>query len=360
VGGVSVTDRTLDNGLIRVELDDDGLFASVRDLVAGREVLAPGSRGNLLQLHTDLPNRWDAWDIDEHYRRQRVDLTGVDSITTVEKGPLVGAIRVQRSFGASRVSQTIRLCAGSRRVDVVTEVDWHEVEKILKAAFPIDVRADRSTAEIQFGHVHRAIHTNTGWDAARFEVYAHRWMHVAETGYGVAVLNDSTYGYDVGRATREDGGTTTTVRLSLVRAPRCPDPYADQGPHRFTYALMPGATIGDAVAEGYSLNLPPRVTGPASEASSTAALITVDDPAVVVEAVKLADDRSGDVVVRLYESVGGRATATVTPGFAAVSATVVDLLERPLPDAAVVAGDGGTVTVPMRPFQVRTLRFARP
>ena len=59
----------LDNGLIRVGVDGDGLLASVRDLPADRELLAPSAVGNLLQLHRDTPIRWDAWDIDAHYRR---------------------------------------------------------------------------------------------------------------------------------------------------------------------------------------------------------------------------------------------------------------------------------------------------
>ena len=351
---VSVTGRSLDNGLVRVELDDDGLFRSVLDLTAGREVLAPGSRGNLLQLHPDFPNRWDAWDIDAHYRHRRTDLTGVDAISIVESGPLVGAIRVDRTFGDSRISQTIRVRAGSRRIDVSTELDWHESEKILKAAFPIDVHADRSTAEIQFGHVHRPTHTNTGWEAARFEAYAHRWLHVGETGYGAALLTDSTYGHDAGRTTRADGGTTTTVRLSLVRAPHSPDPHADQGLHRFTYALLPGASIADAVAEGYALNLPLRVVS--GGATPPPPIVEVDNSAVVVEAVKLADDRSGDVVVRLYESLGGRATATLRTGFPVARAEVVDLLERPLPSPQRLATD---LRVNLRPFQILTLRLSR-
>ncbi|MEJ3747297.1 glycoside hydrolase family 38 C-terminal domain-containing protein [Actinomycetes bacterium KLBMP 9797] len=350
---VVVTDRSLDNGLVRVEIDDDGLFTSVRDLVADREVLAPGSRGNLLRLHTDLPNHWDAWDIDEHYRRQYVDLTAAADITVVSAGPLVGSLRVSRSFGSSTLTQTIQVRAGSRRIDLVTEVDWHETEKLLKAGFPIDVHADRSTAEIQFGHVHRPTHTNTGWEAARFEVYGHRWVHVGEPGYGVALLTDSTYGHDVGRHTRDGGGTTTTIGLSLLRAPRVPDPEADQGRHRFTYALLPGATIADAVAEGYALNLPLRVA--AGDGEPPAPLVTVDNPAVVVEAVKLADDRSGDVVVRLYESLGGRATATLTAGFGLAAAEVVDLLERPL--SAALPGADGAVPLSLRPFQILTLRL---
>jgi alpha-mannosidase len=218
------------------------------------------------------------------------------------------------------------------------------------------VHADRSAAEIQFGHVHRPTHTNTSWDAARFEVYGHRWVHVAEAGYGVAVLTDSTYGHDVGRATRADGGTTTTVRLSLVRAPHSPDPHADQGTHRFTYALLPGATVADAVAEGYALNLPLRAYP--GGGTVPAPLVSVDGYAVVVEAVKLADDRSGDVVVRLYEALGGRAAATVRTGFPLAGAEVVDLLERPLPDAGVEIADRA-VHLRLRPFQVLTLRLAR-
>lgn len=352
-GTVLVSDRTLDNGLVRVTLDDDGLLTSVLDLTSGREVLA--QRGNLLQLHDDLPNEWDAWDIDAHYRHRHTDLTAAESITVVEEGPLLGGLQVQRSFGDSRVTQTIRVRAGSRRVDFVTDIDWHESEKILKAAFPIDVHADRSAAEIQFGHVFRSTHANTSWDAAKFEIYAHRWLHVGEPGFGVAVINDATYGHDVTRGTRPDGGTTTTVRLSLVRAPHSPDPHADQGPHRLTYALLPAASIGDAVAEGYALNLPLRVaTGVGAEPSP---LVTVDNPAVVVEAVKLADDRSGDVVVRLYESRGGRAAATVWTGFPLAGAQVVDLLERPISPSAV--GAVGEVEVRLRPFQVLTLRLSR-
>ncbi|MFD7227860.1 alpha-mannosidase [Streptomyces sp. NPDC059881] len=354
---VTVTNRALDNGLVRVELADDGTFTSVHDLVAGREVLAPGGEGNLLRLHSDLPNYWDAWDIDKHYLARYTDLLEGATIRIAEDGHLLGALRVERSFGrGSRIVQTVTVRAGSRRVDIDTEIDWHEAEKILKAGFPLDVHADRSTAEIQFGHVHRPTHTNTSWEAARFEVYGHRWVHIGEPGYGVAVINDSTYGHDVSRTTREDdGGTTTTVRLSLVRAPRIPDPEADQGMHRLTYALLPGATVEDAVAEGYALNLPLRV-GPGG--SGLPPVVTTDGPAVLVEAVKLADDGSGDVVVRLYESLGGRATTVVRTGFRPAGAVLTDLLERPLAGPAPAVDETG-VTLSLRPFQIVTLRLSR-
>ncbi|MFJ3951992.1 alpha-mannosidase [Streptomyces libani] len=341
---------TLDNGLLRVHLDTDGLLTSVRDLHAGREVLAPGSRGNLLQLHPDHPTQYDAWDLDRHYRHRHTDLTDAESVELAAAGPLSATVRVTRAFGASRLTQDLTLRAGSHRLDITTAIDWHESEKVLKAAFPLDVHAERSTSEVQFGHVHRPTHTNTSWDAARFEICAHRWLRVAEPGYGIALLNDSTYGHEVTRTPHSEG-LGTTVRLTLLRAPHSPDPETDQGTHRFTYALLPGAGVGDAVAEGLALNLPLR----SAAVPPVAPLIRVDHPAVTVESVKLAEDRSGDVVVRLYESHGGRATGTLSPSFPVERATVTDLLERPLHEAE--EGPTSDVTVELRPFQILTLRL---
>ena len=356
---------TLANGLLTVTVDADGLLASVVDEVHRREVLAPGTRGNLLQLHADLPNRWDAWDVDAHYRHRVTDLVAADEVTVVESGPLVVSVRVVRSFRASRVVQHYVLAAGSGRLDVRTEVDWHETEKLLKASFGLDVHADRAASEVQFGHVFRPTHVNTSWDAARFETCMHRWVHVAEPGYGVALANDATYGHDTTRASRPDGGTTTTVRLSLLRAPRSPDPTADVGPHALTYALVPGVDVTGAARAGYALNLPLRVV-PAATCALPPPLVTVDGDGATLEAVKLAEDGSGDVVVRLYEAGGARAAARVTVEFGVRSVTVTDLLERPLdpagdlPVPAVEEGPAGVYSVALRPFQIVTLRFARP
>ncbi|MEV1010831.1 glycoside hydrolase family 38 C-terminal domain-containing protein [Streptomyces sp. NPDC049881] len=336
----------LDNGLLRVRVDERGLVTSVFDLTEEREALPPGSSANLLQLHQDFPNQWDAWDVDVFYRNTVTDLTEADEVTAVD-----GGVRVVRTVGSSTVTQTLTLLPGARRLDIDTEVDWRERERLLKAAFPLDLRADHSRGEIQFGHTQRPTHSNTSWEAAKFEFCAHRWLHVAEPGWGMAVVNDSTYGHEITRDVREDGGTTTTVRLSLLRGARFPDPEADLGTHRLRYALVVGATLGDAIREGYAFNLPERrVPG---SAASVAPLVSVDHEAVVVEAVKLADDGSGDVVVRLFESLGGRAVTTLAAGFPLAGAVLTDLLERPLPDAPAV--DGGRLT--LRPFQIVTVRL---
>ena len=294
---------------------------------------------------------WDAWDVDAFYRHTVTDLTDVDEITAVD-----GGVRIVRSFGDSRVTQRLSLAPGERRVLFDTEVDWHETEKFLKLAFPLDVHAERYASETQFGHFHRPTHTNTSWEAAKFEACNHRFVHVEEPGWGAAVVNDSTYGHDVTRTVRTDGdlGTTTTVRVSLLRAPRFPDPETDQGVHRFRHALVPGAGIGDAVREGWRINLPERRLAGAGE---VAPLVTVDRDAVVLTAVKLADDGSGDVVVRLHEAHGGRVRATLTAGFEVAGVTATDLLERPLPESP--SYEGRRVALRLRPFELVTLRLRR-
>ncbi|MEU7636185.1 glycoside hydrolase family 38 C-terminal domain-containing protein [Streptomyces sp. NPDC039016] len=351
----------LRHDLLRIEIDGRGLVVSVYDPAAGRETVAPGAAANLLQLHPDFPNMWDAWDVDAFYREVVTDLTDADEVALAEAAPEAATVRVVRRFGASRVVQTLTLARGQRRLDIDTEVDWHETEKFLKAAFPLDLHAERYAAETQFGHLYRPTHTNTSWEAAKFEACAHRFVHAAEPDWGVALVNDATYGHDVTRTVREGGpeeerGTTTTVRLSLLRAPRFPDPETDQGTHRFRYALVPGATIGDAVREGHRINLPERVV---TGSGAVPPLVAVDDDAVVVTAVKLADDRSGDVVVRLHEARGGRAKAALTFGVALAGAVATDLLERPVEDGPALERQGDTVRMALRPFQIVTLRLRR-
>jgi len=339
----------VDNGLLRIRIDVRGVIVSVLDITGEREVIPPGGSANLLQLHPDTPNSFDAWNVDPFYRHVVTDLVDGELIA------VANGVRVNRRFGRSSVVQEITLSPEQRRVDVDTDVDWHEEEKFLKAAFDLDVAADRSASEIQFGHVFRPTHTNTSWDAARFEICAHRWVHVGEPAYGAAVVNDSVYGHDVTRHPRDGGGVTSRVRLSLLRAPRHPDPETDQGRHRFRYALVPGATLSDAVREGYRMNLPVRrVRG----SGPVAPLVQVSPPGVVVESVKLADDRSGDVVVRIYEALGDRQRTTIRPDFHATQVVAVDLLERPRNEPSTDLDPQG-VTAVLRPFQILTLRFRR-
>jgi alpha-mannosidase len=340
---VTVGETWLDNGLLRVEWDGDGLLTSVRDLVAGREVLADGERGNLFQLHDDHPRAFDAWDVDRTYFDQVTDLVAVDSIEVVEHHPLRGGVKFIRSFGSSTITQTMRLTAGTRRLDFHTEVEWHERHRFLKVAFPVSVRSTRATYEIQHGHLERPTVANTSWDEARFEVCGHRWADLSEPGYGVALLNDSKYGYDI---------LGHTIRLSLLRAPGFPDAEADQGNHHFAYSLLPHeGDLRDAgvVAEAEHLNLPLSLLAGRGEGQ----VVSVDRPGVSVEAVKWGD-RSNAVVVRLCEVWGSRGPVRVTLHRPFVSVARTDLLERPVSG---LATQDGSVEFELRPFELVTLAF---
>jgi len=345
----------LENDAMRVVIDARGLLVSLVDLSTGRETVPGEEPGNVLQLFRDTPTQWDAWDIDEHYQRNGVELLDAESVTLVSSPTGEATVRVVRSFGSSTVTQDLTLLGDQTSLDIVTTVDWHERQKLLKLAFPLDVHADRAASEIQFGHIYRPTHVNTSWDSARFETCAHRWIFVGEPGFGVAVANDSTYGHDVGRRTRSGGGTTTTVRESLLRAPTFPDPTADQGVHVLRTSITVTPDVLGAAEQGYRINLPLRdVPGIGLEP-----VVVSTCASIVVEAVKLAEDRSGDLIVRLYEARGSRAEGAVDFSGTFTRIVETDLLERTVAPSAVASATNTGVRLAVRAFQIVTLRISR-
>ncbi|MFL6163729.1 MAG: alpha-mannosidase [Jatrophihabitantaceae bacterium] len=352
-GPVSVAERSAelsDGGFLlrsfelSARFDDAGRLISLVERDSGRDAIPPGARGNELQFFRDTPNRWDAWDLDASYRRMPIQAVRTDSVR------LDGdVLLVERTVGSSPVRQRIQLSLDGNSLDIETTVLWRERQKLLKLAFPFDVHADSAASEVQFGHVRRATHANTSWDMARYETCAHRWVHVAEPGFGVTVANDRVYGHDITRSTRSGGGSTTLVRESLLRAPTFPDPMADQGQQVFRHSLSVG-TLLSGVAEGYRVNLPLRHL----PGKVVPPIVTVDSAAIVVEAVKLAEDGSGDVMVRLYEARGGRARGRLTPGFPAAGALRTDLLERRL-----ARQPEDPFELDLRAFELVTLRITR-
>lgn len=338
----------LENELVSVLISADGLIVSAVDKASGREAVADGRAANLFQLHQDFPNMWDAWDIDKYYRNSVVDLTTASSVTaSVVDG--VATVVVTRAFSESTIEQTILLAPGSRTVALRNDIDWHETEKLLKLAFPLDIQAAHTEAETQFGYQARVTHTNTSWEAAKFETSMHRFVLVREQDFGVALVNDSIYGYDTSREVSDDS-VATTVRLSLLRAPRFPDPDTDHGHHEIEVGFVIGADAAIATAEGIALNSPATVVRGGRD---VAPLVSVDGEGIVISGVKLADDGSGDVIVRLYEAIGRRAVGSLTADFEHREIREVSLIEDALDDARM----GGELH--LRPFEVRTLRIVR-
>jgi alpha-mannosidase len=344
----------IDNGVIRVVVSSDGLIRSAVDLASGRDAIPEGVPAGVLQLHQDFPNTRDAWDLDAHYRNSVENLTAVDSFAVETDDDGVHVV-VERSFSASTVRQVITVAAGSRSIHVAQTTDWHEHERLLKVAFPLAIHAEYTAAETQYGYVKRVTHANTSWQTAQFEHSMHRFVHVEEPGFGASLIGDSTYGYDVARDAHESDGVTTTVRLSLLRSPRFPDPLADQGMHVHEYALVLGADVMETTRAAIDLDVPLRRRNGARPVEP---IVRIEGEDVIVSAVKLAADRSGDLVVRLYEPAGRRACANIVVDAAYGPGRAVSLLEEET-DAHVGSPPTSDGTIRLAPFEVLTLRFSR-
>ncbi|MBN1640471.1 MAG: alpha-mannosidase, partial [Anaerolineae bacterium] len=339
-----VTERLLENDLLRVELNGTGEITRIYDKQAGRELAAGVC--NQLKMYKDVPTGWDAWDLDSMYEETPVALEGGACVEVLSAGPLVAKLRVTRTIHNSTLTQVISLRRGSRRVDFHTVLDWQERHKLLKVNFAVNVHAHEAVHEIQFGHLRRPNHMSRPFDADRFEVSMHKWTALMEEGRGCAVLNDCKYGVNV---------LGNSINLTLLKSALAPDMHADLGRQEFTYAFYAwngSFADSDLVHEGYDLNVP-AVSAPGS--AGEASLFAVDAPNVIIETVKPAEDGSGDIVLRLYESKRTTTACALRTVLPVVAAAETDMLENHQVDLSL---DGGSIALAFRPFEIKTVRLS--
>ncbi len=343
---LTVSETHLENERVSIRFDASGRMTSIFDRQNAREILPQGAFGNELQAFRDMPAQFDAWDIDADFEDQPYPLDKLASVRVVERGPLRAAIRFEWHYERSRIVQIVSLAAGAAQVEIDCFIDWHEHNTLLKAAFPVAVNAASVDAEIQFGHVRRASHRNTSWDSARFECSMQRWVDVSEPGFGIALLNDCKYGYDA---------KGSTIRLTLLRSPTYPWTEADQGEHRFRYALMVHEGDKRAVHEAAEdFNLPLRmVEGSAGLSLEEPPLVTIETAGISLEAIKRAEDGKG-VILRLWETEGRRQVASLRLHPHLLRAEIVDLLEE---GGAPLTMDGDHLALAFAPFEIKTVRL---
>ena len=362
--GLKISSAFIENEFIRLELDQaGGLISRIYDKRSRREVLAPGGKGNLLELFEDKPANWDAWNIGYTGVSWRLDKA--DRVEVVEKGPVRATIRVRRSFlGATKprrplatsfpssfFTQEISLYAGSPLVEVRNSIDWWEQQVLCKAAWEVNVSADTAYYEIPLAAIGRPTTRTSSLDKARFEVPALRWADLSGKDYGVSLLSDSKYGYDI---------AGNRMRLTLLKAPLWPDPSADRGTHEFRYALYPhpgdwrtGGTV--RVASGFCqpLLVQRGIPHSGSLPASGAGFLSAAPENVIISSFKLAEDGNG-MIVRCYESAGaGQTSARIVLPPGAVKAQETDLLEQPL---AEVPLRDGNLEFSLGPFEIKTFR----
>jgi alpha-mannosidase len=342
--GVKATQNSLENEFLCASFNSQGELISLLDKENDSEVIT--GAGNRLCLYKDVPSAWDAWDIDSMTVEQLVPTDGPVRMEVITSNPLISKIKIRRKLHNSILSQIISLRQGSRRIDFETTVDWQESHKLLKVAFPVNIHANEAIHEIQFGHIRRPNHRSRPYDADRFEVCNHKWSALAEENQGVAILNDCKYGISV---------TGNSLNLTLLKSPLAPDPTADKGVQTFTYALYiwnGSFAECNVVREAYELNCPLLVIpGSAGEAS----LFNLDAKNIILETVKLAEDGSEDIILRLYESKRMSTHCILSTTLPVYKVAQTDMIEN---DEERLLLTKGEIPLKFRPFEIKTLRLS--
>lgn len=340
--GLSASSSHLENETLKVTLARDGSIASILHKPSGREALE-GAGNRLFVYPADKPRNWDAWDVEEDYAARGEEVTALDSIELVENTPHRAAIRIVRTWRHSRITQTLSLRANARRLDIQTELDWHDRRAFLRTLTSVAIRNPRATCECAYGVVERPTHANTSWDAAMFEAPAHRFADLSEPGFGVAILNDAKYGHSV---------RGNVLGLSLLRSPVYPDPMADEGLQSFTYSLMPHEGSwheGGVREEAEDLNQPLIATAVSDRAVGEWQPIGVTGIDAALSAIKTCEEGAG-LILRVYEPAGRRGSFTLTLPPTWRNAGPVSILEEPMGDVPVEG---------LMPFQVKSWRLLR-
>jgi alpha-mannosidase len=356
---VASASNILENGFLRVEFNTNGNITHIFDKKASREVLPPNTIANQFQAFEDRPKSWDAWDVDIFYDDKLWLAESPSSIKFVEYGELRQTIEIKSKIQNSEYTQRISLSHNSPRLDFDTHINWQERHTMLKVAFPVDVLSPQATYEIQWGNVTRPTHRNTSWDWARFETCAQKWVDLSEGDYGVSLLNDCKYGYDI---------HDNVMRITLLRSPSMPDPTADFGEHQFKYSLYPhvGSWNEETQREAYLLNDPiivfqrkearhlhrTQVQVGKNLTSYLQSLVSVSSPNTIIETIKRAEDGEG-IIVRLYESQRKRGQVKVKLGSTVDSAWVTNLLEE---NESALSVENDSIFLNLKPYQIVTLR----
>ena len=373
------------NDHYRLEVEG-GSITSLIDIAEDREIVAKGGKANQLVVFDDKPLYWQAWDVEVYHLNSRKELpSGKTEIS--EDGPhRVSLITETKISEESWIKTTISLAASvdgqPSYIEMASEVEWHEKWKFLKVEFPVDIVNTEASYETQYGIIRRPTHYNTTWDMAKFEVCCHKWADLSENGYGVSILNDSKYGFAT---------CGNMMRLSLLRSPKAPDAHADMGKltrvyvlihmltrpvsgrHHFRYAILPHAGPLDSrtVRTAYNFNHPLKIFSSSSAISSTSAsllsCITLDgSKALILDCIKRGEDdedvsrgelpkRKGrSVIVRIYESLGGRARGTLKCTLGAKKVWKCNALEDDEEEQTIEKGE---VALDLRPFEVQTIRL---
>lgn len=318
--------------------------------------------GNTILIHDDVPLYWDAWDLWIYYQETHKELTAYAFAVDKSKPHKVSITFKYKISELSVMEQTIVVNAATKRIDFETSVDWHETHKILRTYFPLAIRSDFVTCDIQSGNIRRPTVVNTSWDAAKYEVCSHKFVDMSEANYGVALLNNCKYGYSARDA---------VLSLSLLKSSKSPNEVADMGSHKFIYSLYvhKGSFCNSDVAEeAYKLNVPLYEKWYSSSIKEKKELqyVKIDKSNVILDALKLDEEEKKHVIMRVHENIGAESRNKVEFSFDLKETTKVNILEEVTDDWEIVGEEGyknvlktdsKQIFQQLKPYQILTLKI---
>lgn len=348
---LKIAGNSFENKFYRLTVNQLGQLSSIYDKEFERELIPAGQVANHLQAFEDRPLQYNAWDIDIYYQEKEYTIDKLEKMEAAIRGDKI-IIDFSWKFLDSTINQQLLLYADQRRIDFKTEIDWQQEQILLKTAFPVDLRATSADYEIQFGNVSRPTHWNTSWDYAKFETVGHKWADLSERDYGVSLLNDCKYGYDI---------KDQVLRLTLLKSGVYPDPTADQGQHNFVYSLYPHPGdwfIGKTVQAAYQLNYPIKkvvTTAAAGQAERKKSLLELETESTIMETVKKAEN-SSDIILRFYEYGNRRDQVKVKFDFEFKEIRLCNLIETE--QGEVLKQNSKNFTFIIKPYEILTYQVS--
>ena len=198
---------------------------------------------------------------------------------------------------------------------------------------------------------------------AKFEVCCHKFADLSESNYGVSILNDSKYGFAT---------CGNLMRLSLLRAPKAPDAHADMGHHHIKWAIQPhmGPLGTETVRAAHNFNNPMKLVSVVTDKPEKEffnAISLGGNKSLVLDAIKrgeddedvsrgeLAERKGQSVILRIYESTGGKSRATIRTTLPVKAVYKTNILEDDLEELEIYSK--GKVDIELRAFEVATFRL---
>lgn len=339
--------KKIETDRFALTLDDSATLVSIYDKLNGREILAPGGKGNCFRLFEDMPGGYDAWDIVATYVDREFELKdGV--VKDIVSGDVYTMISIEKEVLKSVIHQNIIIYNDLDRIDFDTHISWHEDQKLLKVFFDVDLQTKNYTRDIAYATMECCSYRYNPYDKAKFEVNAHNWIDMSDEDYGVSLLNDCKYGHEVNEH---------TMILTLLKAPIKPDPQSDRGDHYFTYSLYPHAGTwkrADTLTRGLEINNPLVAAVPTGSANcpDTGSFISINCDNITLEAVKKCEDEDA-YIVRMVEKTGRTTNAQVKLFANITYAAECDLIER---NDEPIEFSGDTISFTAKPFEIKNYK----